>query len=132
MLGETDLEKLIRAMQPELNPGAYVFCTLNPQEVPAGLRPLGSFREKEGVTVILPQSQADQLGIPYPFIAAWITLNIHSALDAVGLTAAVSRALADAGISCNVVAAYYHDHLFIPFEAASKALEILRGLARSG
>ena len=69
--------------------------------------------------------------MPYSFVGAWITLNVHSALEAVGLTAAVSRALTEAGISCNVVAAYYHDHLFVPAEQGERALKILQDLARS-
>jgi len=128
MTGETDLAVLIRDMQPELNAGEYVFCTLDPDEKPADLAALASFQEKEGLTVVLPRLEADKAGLPYSFVAAWITLNVHSALEAVGLTAAVSQALALAGISCNVVAAYHHDHLFVPVSEARRALHILQGM----
>lgn len=131
MSGETDLDILIREMKPTLNSGRYVFCTLAEKEVPTNLNPLGRFREQEGVTLILPQEQADELGLPYSFVSAWITLTVHSALDAVGLTAAVSQALAHAGISCNIVAAYYHDHLFVPFDEAERAIAILRNLSNT-
>ena len=130
MNGETNLGILLRDMQPELHPGEFVFCCLDPQTDPTPVRPLGSFREHEGLTVILSKTQADQLGLPYAFVAAWLTLNIHSSLDSVGLTAAVTQSLAQAGISCNVVAGYYHDHLFVPASVAEQALEILRGLGR--
>ena len=129
MIGENDLGILLRDMRPELHAGEFVFCSLDPQTDPAPVRPLGSFREHEGLTVILPKTQADQLGLPYAFVGAWITLNVHSALESVGMTAAVSQSLAQAGIPCNVVAGYYHDHLFVPAADAERALEILRDLA---
>lgn len=130
MTGETDLEKLLQEMSPELNEGEYVFCTLDVKETPINFEPLGWFHEREGVTIVLSKAQADRLGLPYSFVSAWITLNIHSSLEAVGLTAAISQALTRAGISCNIVAAYYHDHLFIPLRDANRALEILQNLTR--
>jgi hypothetical protein len=129
MKGETRLDKLINEMDPELHTGEYVFCSLDPWDYPADLNPLGLFHEKEGITVILPKAQADELGFNYSFIGAWITLNVQSSLQAVGLTAAVSRALADAGIACNVVAGFHHDHIFVPRKQADRALGILQNLA---
>ncbi len=66
---------------------------------------------------------------PYQYVAAWITLNVHSSLEAVGLTAAFAKALGDAGISCNVVAAYYHDHIFVDVKDAEKAMDVLQRMA---
>lgn len=129
MSGETDLTQLLRTMRPELQPGTCVFCTVPSL---AGLdltQVIGTFREPEGWTLILPQATADEWHLPYTFVAAWITLTVHSALEAVGLTAAVARALASGGISCNVVAAYYHDHLFVPAPTAAQAVQILQELA---
>lgn len=131
MNGETDLLKLIRGMNPELHPGEYVFCSLDSSDLPPGLSPLGTFREQEGLTVIISREQAVQFGLSYSFVSGWITLKVHSALEAVGLTAAVSKALTEAGISCNVVAAYYHDHIFVPIEDAHRAIEALQGLVQS-
>jgi len=128
MTGEMDLDLLIREMKPERNPGEYVFCSLDPQDVPVNLDIVGWFREKEGLTVILSKTQADEQSLPYSFVSAWITLTIHSSLEAVGLTAVISQALAHAGISCNIVAGYYHDHLFIPIRDADRALAILQSL----
>jgi len=130
MTGEKNLEKLLREMRPELNQGEYVFCTLDAKDDPIDLEPLGWFHEREGVTIILPREQADKLCLSYSFISAWITLNIHSSLEAVGLTAAVSQALTRATISCNIIAAYYHDHLFVPSRDADRALEILLNMTR--
>ena len=131
MVGESNLEKLLRDLNPDLNAGEYVFCTLDTQENPVNLEPLSWFHEREGVTVILPRVQADELKLPYSFVGAWITLNIHSSLEAIGLTAAVSQALTHAGISCNIIAAFYHDHIFVPIKDADYAMEILQGLTRN-
>ena len=84
--------------------------------------------EPEGRTLVLPRERAASLGLAYGFVASWITLRVHSSLDAVGLTAAVATALAAEGISANVVAGYYHDHVFVPWVRASDALDALRAL----
>ena len=130
MSGETDLQKLLRGMKPELNPGEYVYCLAESKEHALSLDPLFYFLEKEGVTVILPKEKADSIGIPYPMTCAWVTLTVHSSLEAVGLTAAVSRSLTDAGISCNMVAAFYHDHIFIPVKDAERAMSVLLELTK--
>ena len=129
MAGETSLAALLRGMTPVLNDGEYVFCTLPDSRMPAGLRPLGSFREREGLTLILPRAEAEEAGLVFDYVAAWLTLEVHSALQAVGLTAAVATALAKAGISCNVIAACYHDHLFVAHADGPRALDVLRALA---
>ena len=129
MAGETSLATLLRSMSPQLNAGEYVFCTLRDGKLPAGLEIVGSFREQEGLTVILERSHAEKAGFSFDYVAAWITLNVHSALEAVGLTAAFATALGKAGISCNVIAGYYHDHLFVGQADAERALRVLRDLA---
>ncbi len=126
--GETDLARLLATMQPALHPGDYVFCVVGPgAPVPAGA--LGWFREAEGVTLILPRADADAQGFAYEYVAAWLTLAVHSSLAAVGLTAAVAGVLARENISCNVVAAYHHDHLFVARADADRALGALRALS---
>ena len=130
MSGETDLEKLLRGMKPKLNAGEFVFCTVDSFQHAAKLNPVCVFQEQEGITVILPKHQADDVSLPYSVICAWITLTVHSSLEAVGLTAAVSKALTAANISCNVVAAYYHDHIFVPVQEASRALDVLTQLTK--
>ncbi len=128
MVGERDLQKLLGWMRPTLNPGRYVYCTL-PAKIPSGLRPVVTVAEAEGPTVVVAQEEADSLGLRYEFVAAWITLEIHSALEAVGLTAAVATRLAEIGISCNVVAGFHHDHLFVPADQADRAVTALQELA---
>ena len=83
------------------------------------------------MTVILPKSTADDFGLPYSTVFAWITFSVHSSLEAVGLTSAVSHTLKEAGISCNVVAAFYHDHLFVPVKDATRAMDVLTRMAVS-
>lgn len=129
MAGETSLTTLLRSMSPQLNDGAYVFCSLSDAAQLDGVQPLGSFQEAEGLTVILPHQQAEHLGLPYSSVAAWLTLHVHSALEAVGLTAAVASALAQAGISCNVIAGFYHDHLFVAHADGPRALAVLQQLS---
>lgn len=131
MTGETDLTKLLQNMNPEQNPGEYVFCIVNTLEQATALNPLFIFQEKEGITVIISKKQADENTLFYSVVCAWITLTVHSSLEAVGLTAAVSKALTEANISCNVVAAYHHDHLFIPVKDAGKAMKVLLMLTRA-
>ena len=122
MPGERDLERLLATMAPELRDGEYVFVTL---DGPPPGEPVASIREPEGMSYVLERSIADARGLPYDFVAAWIMLTVHSALEAVGLTAAVATRLAQQGISCNVVAGAHHDHLFVPAERAHDALAAL-------
>ncbi|WP_327069466.1 ACT domain-containing protein [Kitasatospora sp. NBC_01250] len=127
MAGEKDLQKLLAELRPELNPGRFVYCTF-PGRVPAGLQPVVTVAEPEGVTVVVAQQEAEELGLAYDYVAAWITLRVHSALEAVGLTAAVAGRLTEEGISCNVVAGFHHDHLFVAADDADRALRALERL----
>ena len=122
---ETDLAILLKQMNPLLNNGEYVFCTVNNMEHPACKKAICFFREQEAVTLIIEKSLADTLQLSYATICSWITLTVHSSLEAVGLTAASSNALSAAGISCNVVAAFYHDHIFVPQKDTAKAMQAL-------
>lgn len=126
MSGETSLAMLLARMAPQHRPGSFAFVTM--QEPPADLEVLASVVDSEGVSLVVRQEDADQRGWQYDFLAGWITLQVHSALTAVGLTAAVSTALAHAGISCNVIAGYHHDHLLVPLDRLDEALAVLRGL----
>ncbi|MBQ0855362.1 ACT domain-containing protein [Streptomyces sp. NPDC057620] len=130
---ERDLGRLLSGMEPALHPGRYVFTTVPGRTAPPGLSPVVTVVEDEGLTLVVEQEGADAARLAYDYVAGWITLRIHSALDAVGLTAAVARALAEEGLSCNVVAGFHHDHLFVPHERAAEAVALLEQLAeRSG
>ncbi|MGR9171159.1 ACT domain-containing protein [Rhizobium sp. KDH_Rht_773_N] len=131
MTGITDLSVLLATMEPELVEGEFVYCTVPASQLEdhLHLHPLGLFRETEGLTLILPRDAANRAGLQASAPLRQITLKVHSSLEAVGLTAAFSRALTEAGISANVVAAYYHDHIFVPATDAERAIEALRQLS---
>jgi hypothetical protein len=125
--GETDLARLLKTLSPEVRDGQFVFVSrLTVERADAE----ALIREDEGVTHIVTRQIADDMDWAYDFVAAWITLRVHSSLAGVGLTAAVSRALADAGISCNMVAGYFHDHLLVPHDRAHEAVSVLEALAQ--
>ncbi|WP_077960357.1 ACT domain-containing protein [Ensifer adhaerens] len=130
MAGETDLAKLLAAMNPVLFPQTYVYCTVAYRDAARyqALEALATYREDEGLTLVVTRAAADEAGLAYGPLLRRITLNVHSALEAVGLTAAVSAALTREGISANVIAAYYHDHIFVPEADAERALDALRAL----
>jgi len=126
----SNLTMLLRSMEPVLHEGVYAYCTV-PHDAPvAALTPVVTVRESEGMTLVVPEEQAAAAGLPVLFRAAWISLTVHSDLEAVGLTAAFSGALGQAGISCNVVAGAFHDHIFVPVAQAQKALQVLWSLQR--
>lgn len=125
MSGETELTTLLATMAPVVRPGAFVFVVgVRPDEAEV----LASVVEPEGLSMVLRQEDANRLGFAYDYVAGWITLTVQSSLAAVGLTAAVSTALSEAGISCNVVAGYHHDHLLVPVDRLDEALAALHRL----
>lgn len=125
MEGEKNLAILIATMKPILHEGEYVFATVsNTDAIPREIV-LCEMKEEEGITLVLLKDQADKLGVQYSYIASWITLRVHSSLAAVGLTAAFATALARNGISCNVIAGFYHDHIFVDSKDGKKAYDVL-------
>ena len=128
-----ELDTLLNTLSPKLQDGESVFCTV-PGSVSAYgyLEPLAVIREPEGVTLILPVVVAVRENFRFDHTFRQITLNVQSSLQAVGLTAAVSGKLAEKGIPDNVVAGFYHDHIFVPSEKAREAVNALKELSRSG
>jgi uncharacterized protein len=124
---ETDLATLIRSMSPRLVPGLFVFASA--KAIPAGVEPVMTFREAEGMTLIVLQDQAAAAGLPAAFPSRMITLEIASSLEAVGFLAAITAELARAGIAVNPVSAFHHDHLFVPEARADEAMALLRAMA---
>lgn len=124
--GESDLEYLLKNMQPVLEDEELVFCSLPPKQTEKYI-PLcqGYYCEREGVTVIISRHLADLEGLEYEYIFRRITLDVHSSLGAVGFLASVTRVLAAQGISVNVVSAFYHDHLYVQSHQAELAMETL-------
>lgn len=128
MSGITDLSTLLRQITPVLQPGTWVFSTTRDRALVGRLRALCTFEENEGVTAICERDSAVAAGLPFQGEYRQITLSVHSSLEAVGFLAAVSAALAKAGIPCNAVSAYHHDHLFVPAARAQEAMATLQAL----
>jgi len=130
--GIVELVTLLGAMAPELHEAEMVFCSFPRAEVEGELfrSATGFFKEREGITLIVRRTDAERHGVPFHTVLKAITLTVHSSLEAVGLTAAVAGRLALHGISANVVAAYYHDHVFVPVPDAERALQALRALQK--
>ncbi|RPD93452.1 ACT domain-containing protein [Aureibaculum marinum] len=130
MSGEKNLNTLLKSMKPKHNLGEFVFCKTENLEQFNLSQVIMTFKEDEGTTIILKKEIADQLHLDYSFVASWITLTVHSSLEAVGLTAAFSNALAKNGISCNVVAAYHHNHIFVAKKDTKTAMKILNEFSK--
>ncbi len=136
MSGETQLSVLLSSMEPKLQTGRWVFATIAQDKLANILEKIpasdiqGLYKEAEGCSLILNEEQADSLNIESSEAFAAISLSIHSSLEAVGLTAAISTALAKEGISANVVAAFFHDHIYVPVEKAGTAMECLNRFSK--
>ncbi len=130
MTRASDLTTLLATLDPALSDAEMVFCSFASAGIEGclPLLPVGCFLEKEGISLIIGKSIAEQYGIAFETTFRAITLSVHSSLEAVGLTAAVAGRLALHGISANVVAAYHHDHIFVPTHDAERTLQALRSL----
>ena len=127
MAAITDLDLLLKSMSPELIDGSYVFCTVGGGLADyVQLNPISTFREKEGLTLVLEEDVATKAQLDFDGVFSMITLSVHSSLEAVGLTAAFATKLGSYGISANVIAGYYHDHIFVQKHKADAAISALK------
>ena len=130
MPGETDLKAILQRLSPIMLDETYVFCTVVGASYGdyAETAPIASYQENEGLTLVLTQERADIAKLGYEGLFSCISLQVHSSLESVGLTAVVAGKLAAYEISANIIAGYYHDHVFVPQAQASEAFELLRNL----
>jgi hypothetical protein len=133
MSGECDLRTLLRSLSPVLREEKVVFCSFAGARYGdhADLEPIAAIQEAEGLTLVIPQAKADAHRLTYDSVFCGITLQVHSSLDAVGLTAAIAHQLTAFNISANVIAGYFHDHIFVPCDQAETAIAALHTLASS-
>ncbi|UHQ23305.1 ACT domain-containing protein [Lysobacter sp. 5GHs7-4] len=129
-VAERDLALMLASLDVQRRVGDYVFVACAQADAELAALAHASVREDEGISYVLARADADARGLTYGFVAAWLSLCVHSALDAVGLTAAVSAALAEDGIACNVLAGFHHDHLLVPADRAADAVAALAALRR--
>lgn len=128
---ETDLARMLATLAVTVRPDDYVFVAMPASDPAIGALAQAMICEDEGVTYVVRRGDADARQLRYDFVAAWLSLTVYSALHAVGLTAAVSAALASRGISCNVLAGFHHDHLLVPADRRDDAVAALAELART-
>lgn len=131
-MAETNLDALIRSMQPELHAATYVFATVTGSVDAEALKPVMQFSEVEGLTLIVEHQRAIDAGLQYDFPCRMISLNIHSSLDAVGFLARITTHLAKLNMGVNPVSGFYHDHLFVPAARADEAFQALQSLSQEG
>lgn len=127
----SNLQEILRSLDAVREPGVFAYVSVPHGSDVSALPYLAYFREREGISLILPEQAAHQAHLPILFRCAWISLTVHSDLEATGLTAAFSKALSERGISCNVVAAAFHDHIFVPNDRADEALKCLDALSHT-
>lgn len=131
MVGETNLERLLANMEPVLAAPVFDFISWPAEKpVPAELEPLMVLRESEGLTMIVELEKGRSAGFEPSFPCRMITLNIHSSLAAIGFLAAILPRLAALGMGVNPVSGFYHDHLFVPQDRATDAMDVLRQIVR--
>ncbi len=128
MSGNTDLQEVLNSLQVSCDEVEYGFATVKQGEAISSNDVLCTFREDEGLTVIASKDYLAAKEFAFEGVYAKLTVEVHTSLELVGLTAVLAKALADNGISANVVAAYYHDHVFVQYDVRQKATEILLGL----
>ena len=132
MTGLTDLAEVLAALEVTRRPGSFTYITVEAGDRPGAAIPPhpveAVIREDEGTTLVVSHDQAGAAGLPIEHDLAWLTLAVPTSLDAVGVTAVVARALADAGIPCNVLAAHHHDHFLVPTAGVDGAIDCLRAL----
>ena len=130
MTAETERNRLIAEMCPQMLPDTYVFCTLKASEdgLRPDLKPLASFSEAEGLSLVVTRDAAAREGLVHSGPFRCITLQVYSSLEAVGLTAAVAGAVVAPRIRANAISGYHHDHVLVPSGDAARAIQLLKAM----
>lgn len=133
MPGQTDLKKILESIDPYLVDESFIFMTTDQSlsSISNTLNPIASFKENEGLSIVITQATADKNAITYDSVFSCISLGVHSSLESYGLISTISRELTQNNISTNVFSGYYHDHIFVQSGKADKALEIISKIGSS-
>ena len=133
MPGQTDLKKILESIDPYLVDESFIFMTTDQSlsSISNTLNPIASFKENEGLSIVITQATADKNAITYDSVFSCISLGVHSSLESYGLISIISRELTQNNISTNVFSGYYHDHIFVQSGKADKALEIISKIGSS-
>ena len=123
--GETDLDKMMATLRVERRPGVFTYATVRTPAPELLAAAHGVVTEGDLTTLVLPVEAAERAGLPVELEMAWLSLTVQSSLEAVGLTAAFSATLGKAGIPCNVLAGFHHDHILVPVDRAQQAIDVL-------
>jgi hypothetical protein len=127
-----NLQQLLKSINPQLKEGKYVYCSVDKQTLQQlDISPLLTFKEDEGVTLVIEKYKADAHYLEYQTIWELVTLSVHSSLNAIGFIAAITQHLAKYEISTNVISAFHHDHLLVPLGKGERAVELLKELQKS-
>ena len=131
MMRSEFLQELIKQLSPTLDSTTYVYCTVPKAKYGEleHLKPIVSIAELEGLTLVIPLDEAKTEGLDYYRVFRRITLEGHSSLEALGLTSVVTSLWAERGITTNVIAGFYHDHMFVPSDRIDEAMRALKELA---
>ena len=133
MPGQTDLKKILESIDPYLVDESFIFMTTDQSlsSISNTLNPIASFKENEGLSIVITQATADKNAITYDSVFSCISLGVHSSLESYGLISTISKELTQNNISTNVFSGYYHDHIFVQSSKAHQALEIISKIGSS-
>lgn len=131
MKAKADIRSLLKNLSPRVNAGEYVFCSISTNYKLKNIEVVASILESDSRTIVIRKEDAEEVKLHYDTSMSWITLDVVSSLEAIGLTSTISKKIADHKISCNIIAGYYHDHIFVPYSDHAKAIQLLKSLSSS-
>ena len=131
MSGETNLEKILKNLDPYIVKESFIFMTSDaePTNLFKTLNPIATFMEDEGLTLVITQHCADKNDIKYDSVFKCISLGVHSSLESYGLISTISNELTKSNISTNVFSGYFHDHIFVESNKVNKALKVISSIS---
>jgi uncharacterized protein len=125
MSGQKNLAEVIKSLKASCDNIEYGFAAVQNNKISIDDQVFCTVKENEGFTIIADKKYFETNGIKYDCPFAKLTIETHTSLDLIGLTAVLSKKLADNNIPANIIAGYYHDHIFVPYELRQKAIDLI-------